>query len=281
VQAAKTGVILGFELLRRAGNSVVMEKEGCLKMLRRLTSETNISAFCTDRSTSVRALMRTTFPDIIHQFDPWHISKGIMKALKKSAKLKKYRIIGIWINNITNHLWYCAQICNGDPEILLKNWKGCLKHVCNIHEWIDEETGEHMKCNHGDLKEQESEILWFQEGSAAHEELKGILLKPKLLQDIRFLSMFIHTSLLENFHSCILKYAPKRLFFRKDSMLARTELAVIDHNRNLNREELKRYPIFNKKTTGRMGWKIVKGEKDDDWKFEIRRMCLSSWRKKK
>ena len=41
---------------------------------------------------------------------------------------------------------------------------------------------------------------------------------------------------LEVFHSTMLKYTPKRLHFFYDSMLARTMLAVIDHNVNVGRQ---------------------------------------------
>ena len=45
----------------------------------------------------------------------------------------------------------------------------------------------------------------------------------------------ICTGSLEVFHSVMLKYAEKRLHFNYDSMRARTQLAVIDHNSNLGR----------------------------------------------
>lgn len=42
---------------------------------------------------------------------------------------------------------------------------------------------------------------------------------------------------LEVFHNVTLKYAPKRLHFAYDSMRARTELAIIDHNMNIGRKQ--------------------------------------------
>lgn len=45
------------------------------------------------------------------------------------------------------------------------------------------------------------------------------------------------TGSLEVFHSGLLKYAQKRLHFSYDSMRARTELAVMDHNENVNRPQ--------------------------------------------
>lgn len=45
----------------------------------------------------------------------------------------------------------------------------------------------------------------------------------------------IDTGSLEVYHSVMLKYAEKRLHFSYDSMMARTQLAIIDHNNNLGR----------------------------------------------
>ena len=42
---------------------------------------------------------------------------------------------------------------------------------------------------------------------------------------------------LEVFHASMLKYTPKRIHFFYDSMLARTMLAVMDHNLNVGREQ--------------------------------------------
>ena len=44
---------------------------------------------------------------------------------------------------------------------------------------------------------------------------------------------------LEVFHSTMTKYTPKRLHFFYESMLARTQLAVLDHNYNVGREQAK------------------------------------------
>jgi hypothetical protein len=49
------------------------------------------------------------------------------------------------------------------------------------------------------------------------------------------LTEFRHTGELEVFHSLMLKYLPKRKHFSYRSMLARTQLAALDHNHNFNR----------------------------------------------
>ncbi|KAK7157007.1 hypothetical protein R3I94_006918 [Phoxinus phoxinus] len=51
------------------------------------------------------------------------------------------------------------------------------------------------------------------------------------------MALFKHTGKLEVFHSLLLKYCPKRIHFHYTSMLARTQLAVLDHNENVNRHQ--------------------------------------------
>ena len=56
----------------------------------------------------------------------------------------------------------------------------------------------------------------------------------KILADIKYLSKFCHTGNLEVFHSVLNKYCPKRLHFTLESMIARTQLAVLDYNYGSN-----------------------------------------------
>jgi hypothetical protein len=48
---------------------------------------------------------------------------------------------------------------------------------------------------------------------------------------------FCHTGILEVYHNEILKYAPKRLEFDYCQMLARMQLAALDHNSIVNRPQ--------------------------------------------
>ena len=42
---------------------------------------------------------------------------------------------------------------------------------------------------------------------------------------------------MEQYHSVLLKYAPKREHFSYNGMVARTQLAVLDHNSNVHRQQ--------------------------------------------
>ncbi|KAL7381559.1 hypothetical protein ABVT39_007691, partial [Epinephelus coioides] len=48
---------------------------------------------------------------------------------------------------------------------------------------------------------------------------------------------FKHTGSVEVYHNVMLKYLPKRLHFGYDTMVARTQLAILDNNYNVGREQ--------------------------------------------
>ena len=69
-----------------------MEKEGFIRCIRQIQDDWDliIRVISTDRHPSIKKLMRTDpeFSTIIHQFDPWHIGKGLIKKLIKASKKK-------------------------------------------------------------------------------------------------------------------------------------------------------------------------------------------------
>ena len=80
--------------------------------------------------------------------------------------------------------------------------------------------------------------MWLTPDSAAHRVLTNALESPRLLKTLRLLNHGQHTGALENLHSLILAYAPKRTDFDPPSYRMRIKLAVIDHNRNVGRQIL-------------------------------------------
>ena len=74
-------------------------------------------------------------------------------------------------------------------------------------------------------------------GSSAYVALEEVVLNKKFLKDIEKLTEFHHTGELEVYHSLLLKYVPKRLHFSHKGMVVRTQLAVIDHNSNTERNQ--------------------------------------------
>lgn len=63
----------------QASSSVAMEVLGFKSGLRKLLEQgVQVDCVVTDRSVSVRKTMEDEFPDIPHEFDTWHTSKGMI-----------------------------------------------------------------------------------------------------------------------------------------------------------------------------------------------------------
>lgn len=79
--------------MTQAKNSVAMEPMGFKKGLEKLLDEgISVKVVTTDRHPSIRKIMREDFPNIEHQFDPWHTGKG--KSIVVSVSLETAPIPG-------------------------------------------------------------------------------------------------------------------------------------------------------------------------------------------
>ena len=106
-----TGLIIDFQLVQvsEVANSVVMEKEGFQLSLNKLQSMgMTISQISTDRHPQISCLMRKQYPDIDHQYNIWHVGKGIVKKLTQKGKNKNCKALLPWIQSISNHLWWSS-----------------------------------------------------------------------------------------------------------------------------------------------------------------------------
>ena len=210
-----------------------MEKEGLKRCLTKVTNELSVHTLATDRSIQCKALLRNKFPAISHQFDVWHFAKSVSKRLVAAGKASSCRALLPWIQSIINHLWWSAQTCNGDRQLLVEKWTTIVHHIVKVHSWTNCHKFHH--CDHDDLSQDtQRKKNWLSPNSPAHEALKDILFDRTLLSDIERLNEFCHTGQLEVYHSLLTKYCPKRQHFSYHGMIVRTELAIIDHNYNTN-----------------------------------------------
>ena len=230
--------IVDFSLVHvgEVSSSNAMENEGCQRSLNNvLSKKIKIRSLTTDRHTQITSELRKKYPAIIHQYDVWHLSKWVTKKLSNKAKKKGNEDLTKWIQSVSNHLWWSAQTCNGDPELLQEKWISILHHVVNKHKW--KKASKFHKRGHGKLSRSKArKTKWLKTGSPAHIAMEEVVMNTKLLKDISKLTEFHHTGSLEVYHSLLLKYAPKRLHFSYKGMIARTQLAVIDHNSNVKRQ---------------------------------------------
>ena len=86
-------------------NSFLMEKIGFVELLEKMekTYGFKIRSVTTNSHLQIRALLEKVRPDVIHQFDVWHISKSVKKKL--SRKLAKCEKLAKWSKSIINHFW--------------------------------------------------------------------------------------------------------------------------------------------------------------------------------
>ena len=151
-----TGAIVDFQLVQvsEVPNSSHMEKVGLHRAIEKVKGQgLAISTLATDRHPQVSKYMREEHPDIDHQFDVWHLSKGVVKKLTKKAKSKKCSGLMPWIKSISNHLWWSAATCNGNPTLLKEKWISILHHITNKHSWSGSQF--YKKCCHAKLTAQE------------------------------------------------------------------------------------------------------------------------------
>ncbi|XP_070550648.1 uncharacterized protein [Ptychodera flava] len=253
--------ILNFSLVQSSevGSSSRMEKEGCKRVVDYLTSANiNINILATDRHVQIRSMLLKEYPGIKHQFDVWHFSNSIKKRLTQAAKKKGCEDLNPWIKSICNHLWWCAAQCEGDEQLLVEMWSSIGYHVANKHKF-PRRFSKVKACVHGPIsREAERKKKWMKMGSAPHKALMSIVTDKRILKDIKHLSEFCHTGSLEVYHSMMTKYVPKRQEFDYEQMLARTQLAALDHNANVGR-------AHRRNKNGDLQWRPVCPKATNTW----------------
>ncbi|CAG2245629.1 unnamed protein product [Mytilus edulis] len=123
---------------------------------------------------------------------------------------------------------------------------------------------------------------WLNQDSQAYAALEKVVTDKLILRDIRQLDLFCHTGALETYHSMMLKYCPKRLEFEYASMVARTQLAVVDNNVNIGRNQKTdangklSFATRCPKSTGRWTARKIYEKKDYDFKADILQFAVTS-----
>ena len=234
-----TGKIPAFSVVQvtEVTSSNAMEAEGCRRALdSMLASNVQVRCLTTDRHVTVTSEMRKKYPRIKHQYDVWHMAKWVVKKLTQKAKKKKCQGLLPWIQSISNHFWWSVATCHGNYDELKEKWTSIVHHISNKHSW--DNAGLFTCCEHHILSiAEQRETQWLTPGSDAHIALEEVVFTPKLLKDMELVTEFHHTGELEIYHSMMLKYCPKRQHFSYKGMIARTQLAVLDHNHNTGRKQ--------------------------------------------
>ena len=263
----KTKLIVDFNIVQvtEVTSSNAMEYEGCKRTLNAtIKKKVPIRCLTTDRHTTITAKMRTNYAKIVHQYDVWHLSKWVTKKLTKKAKKKSCQELLQWIQSVSNHFWWCSATCEGNADTLKEKWLSLLFHITGKHRWkASKEFKKINQCAHPRLAtKQQKSTLWLENGSPAHVALEEVMTNKKFLNDLARLTEFHHTGELESYHSLMTKYVPKCQHFCYNGMVARTQLAVLDHNANVDRTQAKASKGPNE---GEQRYKIACGKQRKNW----------------
>ena len=127
-----------------------MEKTRLERSLQYLFNEgLSIHQLATDRHPQITSSMQKHDPSVEHQYDIWHVSKGVSKKLAKQGKQNACQSLLPWIPSICNHLWLCASSCHGNREIPKEKWMSILHHISDVHTWAN--ANHFLECAHQQL----------------------------------------------------------------------------------------------------------------------------------
>lgn len=259
-----TDKIVDFHVIQvsEVSSSNAMEREGFDRCMANISNKgAKIQVVATDCHIGIAADMRRHHPDKTHQFDVWHLAKSITKKITSKSKEKECEELLNWSKSISNHLHWCAETCDGNKELLREKWISVLYHVADIHSW--DSANLYHECQHPPIPPDVNRAKrWLQTDSPPHKALRSIIFDRKLLQDIQKLNLCCHTGSLEVYHNVLMKYAPKRQHFSFKGMVARTQLAAIDHNANTGREQTRASKGDN---ANELRYKLVFPKRTKEW----------------
>ena len=190
----KSNQIIDFILINvgTVANSVVMEKIGFVNLLQRMEKEHNLTirSITTDRHRQIRCYLEKHRPDIVHQFDIWHVHKSIKKKIR--PKLEKCEDLAKWAKSIYNHFWWCCRTCEGNESLLKEKWLSLLYHIRNKHRWNNDKKFKLLKhCEHGKLStHQKDDIEWLKPDSPDFQALERVVHDKNSLKDFAYLTEF-------------------------------------------------------------------------------------------
>ncbi|XP_063292837.1 uncharacterized protein LOC134577858 [Pelobates fuscus] len=219
-------------------SSVAIESKAFTKCMDQLLAEElQIGILVTNRHASIQKLMVENYKQIKHQFDIWHYCKSLRNKLEKVTKDRSCKELVPWTNSILNHFCASCYFCQGNPDSLKEKWTSVLHHITNEHEWESEDGID--RCNHREISESELKDrtrIWIPKNGVAHLKLANFVNDSRLQKDFKHLTEFCNRGSLEGYRSMVLKYCPKRIHFTMDGMVARTKLAAMAHNSNIDRQ---------------------------------------------
>uniref|UniRef100_A0A8C6TKS8 Transposase n=1 Tax=Neogobius melanostomus TaxID=47308 RepID=A0A8C6TKS8_9GOBI len=179
---AQSNKVVDFKVVSvtQVSNSNAMELHGFKEALKTIEEDgVQVSTISTDRHPQIVKEMRINNPEKFHEFDPWHVAKGVSKKLTAEAKRRSCEDLGAWIPSIINHLWWCAQNCAEDAVLLKEKWVSVIHHVTNRHDWPG--NRHYHCCDHEPLS------------TLALYKVEKLIVNKRVLSDVAKLSSYHQT----------------------------------------------------------------------------------------
>ena len=252
-----------------------MEKVGFIKGLKLLrTNGAAVDQIATERQVQIRKHMRENEKDTIRQFDFWHFCKSIEKNLAAAAKKNSCQALNGWIKSIINHIWWAVSTYDGDDTLLREEWCSILCHIQNKHKLSS--CFKFHKCVYPRItKSKARKKLWLNPTKDSFKAPQSMVLDKHFFGNLKYLTRFSHTGILEIFHALYNKWIPKSQHFSHLGMVTRSQLAVMDFNSGSGLPQAKtkggqgKCNLGYSKITKRWSSKPVKVKKDKTHYFEM------------
>ena len=217
--------------------------------------------------------LKKNYPEICHQFDVWHKSKGIKKKLFKAAKKRANTDLMPWIRSTVNHFWWHCATCEEDHTLLREKWVSTLYHVIFMNGRALRFTKSVLAILFHLLN------VYLKIGGKLTLlrilVLKQIVLDKKMINDLVYFVKFKLSGDLECYHNLLIKYCPKRLSFTFEGMVAWTQVTVLDHNDSIDSKQATtatgelRFKTQHSKVTDHYVYKKIMEPKEETYITEI------------
>ncbi|XP_055999261.1 uncharacterized protein LOC125649364 [Ostrea edulis] len=221
---------------RETGKKSTNMEKGCfLKAMEDLRDNGVVVAeVVTDAHLQIGAVMKNRFPEIKHSHDIWHAAKNLGKKVVAAGQSKECRPLLEWSRDIINHFWHACSLATDVDSFMV-----CFFYIATNWGGPPDETAK---------TEAPSKAVYADRG-------------------LNFATHRRSTAELETFNNLILMYCGKRFAFSPPVYRARSQLAALDYNNNVDRMvkrnldgTVQQHRTFNKKS-GRWSVTPVKVEK--------------------
>ncbi|XP_048462444.1 uncharacterized protein LOC125485133 [Rhincodon typus] len=173
-----------------------------------------VSEIVTDADSQLLSMMKSKYPNILHQLDLWHGIRAVHERISKAVASSNNKDLQPWISDIIKHFIYCCQHSNGDVNTLMARWRSILHHTVNVHEWQLGDGSTAASCEHGHLSDKEiKDKQWLTAGSPAHHALREVVYDKWLTSHLNYFVQARVTNELESFNNHIQMYAAQNFTY--------------------------------------------------------------------